>query len=274
MKVKNLISSAAFGLCMLGGSSAYAAGVFTVNPTNLDSGYTNSLGFFQSDYIAGNYQEIVTLKADGTFGYSLFWRGTQFDLGGSAVQDGLNNPGPSTGLGNSYSLYATLQGSGTYSLSGTSVTFNPATGAALDLYAAKGVGVASSPTIGGDPYGLNTLGTVYHLLTGTTISASGNVKQGSGNDFGSFGVVTTAALVAPDGGKFFTAPVPFFDLSFEAGNFNNYWLDTNGGDVVLGTYSLGGGAQITFGKVPEPTSIALVGLALTGLGVSMRLRRT
>ena len=144
MKTSKILKTVVAIAAVAASGFASAAGVFTVNPTAADPTYVNLLGSFQSDYIAGNYQEVVTLTPatplGGTFAYSIFWRGTEFDLGGVAVDTGLGDSSPvSTGLGVSYTLFATLYGSGTYTLSNAGptpdVAFSPALGGTLNLFA-------------------------------------------------------------------------------------------------------------------------------------------
>lgn len=281
MKTSKILKTVVAIAAVAASGFASAAGVFTVNPTAADPTYVNLLGSFQSDYIAGNYQEVVTLTPatplGGTFAYSIFWRGTEFDLGGVAVDTGLGDSSPvSTGLGVSYTLFATLYGSGTYTLSNAGptpdVAFSPALGGTLNLFADfSGVGV-TNPALGGNPFILSNIQNQRTLLTGTVTAASGQLNAtGVGNNFGSFGVETTVSLVNPDGENFFSGPRPFFNASFEAGNFNGYWLQTIGNTPV--TRTLGGGAQITFdNRIPEPSGIALAGMALIAAGFALRRR--
>jgi hypothetical protein len=284
MKLNKILMASAVVIAAASSTVASAAGVFTVCPTCADAGYTNRLGTFQSDYIAGNYQEVVTLTptgaGGGTFAYSILWQGSDFELGGTAVVDPGFGTAVSTGLSNTYTLYATLYGTGTYTVSASgnpsqpNVQFNPDLGGSLSLFAdLEGITVTNDFTtmVGGDAWTLGFIDNARPLLSGVVTAAEGNLKgDGVSPDFGSFGVQTTVNLINPDGENFFSDPRPFFNASFEAGNFNEYWLGTLGNDPV--TSRLGGGAQITFDNVPEPASLALVGIALCGAALARRRR--
>lgn len=276
MSARKFLTAIAAAGAVFATGSASAYGVFTASPSAL--GYSSTLGSFNSDYIAGNYQEVVTLTGvtatSGTFSYSLLWRATEFDLAGVPVDDGVNGPFMSTGLGINYSIFATLKGTGSYSASGTTVTFSPTLGSTLNLTLIGGpsLGTITKPTDGTGDFTYTNGNPLQNLITGTVTSAEGQLKACVGTDCGSFGTISTAALVDPDGTAFFSSPRPFFDMSFTAGNFNQYWL-TGGlpGVGVTATNELGGGAQVTFDSaVPEPSAIALVGMALVCLGLVRR----
>ncbi len=270
------VASAVAAISVAAPASA-AFGVFTASPGNL--GFAAQLDPFQSDYIAGNYSEVVTLTPStattGLFSYSLLWRANEFQLGGNAVDNG-NGNAQTTGLGLSYSLYATLKGTGSYSASSSNpatatVTFTPALGSplALNAIAGGGLGTITAPIDGTGDYTFTNANTVMNLISGSTIQAQGSLKPCNGTDCGSFGQQTTVNLLSPNGTGFFTLPRPFFDLSFEAGNFNQYWLTQIPSSGPL-TSTLGGGAQVTFNYVPEPAALSLVGFALFAAGLARR----
>lgn len=247
MNFKKTLSATLLAGTLLAAGSAGAA-VYPDFTVDQDSNITTSNSFV-ADKITGNYLETITFSGGNVFNVSLHWDGGQF-----VANDGATAlPSATTGLGSTYGLYGDFTGSGTFSTIGGVTTFTLGSGGALNVYL--------DPT----PLSVGTGGTL--IATGTAVSGLGTLDPtlstcGTGGiNCGSFGQTTTFALVG-SGSSFFTDPNPFYNLSFQSGQLNNFPL--------TGIVNINGSMDAVFGNVPEPTSIALLGLALFGLGFTQR----
>ena len=94
---------------------------------------------------------------------------------------------------------------------------------------------------------------------------------------GAFLNATTTFATTVAGDLFFTAPVPFYNLAFSALNNTSQAINTSGGcaglvnDCTIGVNAAG---IIDFNRVPEPATLALLGMGLMGVGISLRKRKT
>jgi hypothetical protein len=269
MLTKTLLASAVAVVCAFSANVASAQSTvfadFTVDPLGPAAN-------FVADKITGNYVELAnftpTSANGGTFTANLYWKASAF-----VANDGTNSLNASTtGLGNNYGLYALYTANGTFSRTGerTDFNFTQATGN-LSLWLDTNNNTTYVPTSGLDFTATNT-GDDVRIAAGRPLSGNGFIDPsnpqcagGNGIFCGAFGSTTTFQLENGPGTSFFVAPSPFYQLSFQSGQLNNF--------NPVGRQQINGSLDVTFNNVPEPTSIALLGLGLVGLGLSRRRKQ-
>jgi len=280
VQIKRLVTSIALAFAAVTSAHAVTFNDFRVDPTL--TGTTTIPPAFDADKIVGGYNEVITFTGLNTFSVTLKWEAGQF-----WSNDGANQVSPlTTGLGTQYGLYAILIGSGTFSQAGTVTTFNMTSGnvemwyddinadplrlTGLTLPGAGGGAVTKSQSA--DDILLAT-GSVVAPSTGkldislNTCDTNGNgtIDPGEGINCGSFGQSTTIDLTSggAQGNKFFVLPSPFYQLSFQSGQLNNF--------TIGGTQTINGSLDIVFtNPIPEPATLTLVGLSLLGLAAARK----
>lgn len=270
-QLKPLFVATGIAMGLAFGSSAHALSpVFEVTPSGL--GEPN--GSFDADFINGASSELLHGDYNaGTLTANSGWLNfTGFSLTGNPVLPG------TTGLGVNYQLYVTFDlvaqlASGTFGAANSSYNLTSLNYAVwIDTGMDSAFTQANAAT--------STEATVSAGATADTLLGGGSLISGvAGFDaqFGAFlNSLTTYGNTAA-GALFFTEPVPFYNLAFNAFNNTAQGVIKNGGcteeeptcEISL-TNAIGG---VDFNQIPEPASLALLGIGLLGMGASLRKRK-
>lgn len=231
---------------------------------------------FVADKISGSYVEKVLGTGFDGSGNLTFKSVTLFNFTGFSRLEGTDPYGGfQTGLGSAYQMYAVIEAFGIVS-GGSSFQANSATlrvflndspsttptNLALTSITEIGSGPITNITFTGDT------GTPDRLLaTASDLAFGSGTTQTSGGTDGFAVGFRDFTLQSPDGTSFFILPRPFHMSLYADGSILDGTL-TNVGQVV----GLNGSGDARF-TVPEPGSLALVGLALFGLGFATRRKQ-
>lgn len=250
---KTLVSMAIAGALGLGGAAQAAEYQdFTVDETPY--GGTEII----ADKMNGGYSEKITFDGGGNFVTNAY-----ADFGQYFANEGTDEILNSV-INTGYDLYALFDATGAVVPLGGGLTQFNANSGSFNLYLDPNADTTKAlGATGSDPVTLGNAGDDFLIAFASNMtSGTGVLVAGIGGFFDL--VFNDFTLVDPDGKNFFIKPDPFYLIVNVDGDFDNF--------VVAGTQTVTGDVSAVF-AVPEPGTIALLGMGLLGMGVAARRRK-